>query len=74
VLGSQEKAWCGAMTKRRLAAILAADVVGFSSIMESDEEGTLARLKCIEREGHRQLNRVKAVFRRLQPFPAGLSY
>ena len=26
---------------RRLAAILAADVVGFSSMMESDEEGTL---------------------------------
>ena len=38
------------MTTRRLAAILAADVVGFSSIMESDEEGTLARLKCVERE------------------------
>ena len=31
------------MTTRRLAAILAADVVGFSSMMEKDEEGTLAR-------------------------------
>jgi adenylate cyclase len=32
------------MTTRRLAAILAADVVGFSSIMERDEEGTLTRI------------------------------
>ncbi len=30
---------------RRLAAILAADVVGFSRMMGEDEEGTLARLK-----------------------------
>ena len=30
------------MTTRRLAAILAADVVGFSSMMEKDEEGTAA--------------------------------
>jgi adenylate cyclase len=29
------------MTTRRLATILAADVVGFSSMMEKDEEGTL---------------------------------
>ena len=29
------------MTTRRLAAILAADVVGFSSMMEKDEEGML---------------------------------
>jgi adenylate cyclase len=29
------------MTTRRLAAILAADVVGFSPMMENDEEGTL---------------------------------
>ena len=33
------------MTTRRLAAILAADVVGFSSLMGQDEEGTLARIK-----------------------------
>jgi adenylate cyclase len=32
-------------TQRRLAAILAADVVGFSSLMEADEAGTLAALK-----------------------------
>src|SRR5579872_5838849 len=30
---------------RRLAAILAADVVGYSRLMGVDEEGTLARLK-----------------------------
>ena len=31
--------------ERRLAAIMAADVVGYSRLMESDETGTLARLK-----------------------------
>ena len=31
--------------ERRLAAILAADVVGYSRLMEADERGTLARLK-----------------------------
>ncbi|MGH6752353.1 MAG: adenylate/guanylate cyclase domain-containing protein, partial [Bradyrhizobium sp.] len=31
--------------KRRLAAILAADVVGYSRLMERDEDGTLAALK-----------------------------
>jgi adenylate cyclase len=38
------------MTIRRLAAILAADVVGFSSMMERNEEGTLARLKTLQRD------------------------
>src|SRR5215207_1005780 len=38
------------MTKRRLAAILAADVAGFSSMMERDEEGTLRRVKAFQRE------------------------
>jgi adenylate cyclase len=38
------------MTTRRLAAILAADVVGFSSMMEKDEEGTLATIKNLQRE------------------------
>ena len=38
-----------AMT-RRLAAILAADVVGFSKMMGEDEEGTLARLKRLRAE------------------------
>ena len=31
--------------ERRLAAILVADVVGYSRLMADDEEGTLARLK-----------------------------
>ena len=31
--------------QRKLAAILAADVVGYSRLMEIDEAGTLARLK-----------------------------
>jgi adenylate cyclase len=35
---------------RRLAAILAADVVGYSRLMERDEAGTLARLKRMRRE------------------------
>src|SRR5271163_1377928 len=35
---------------RRLAAILAADVVGYSRLMGADEEGTLARLKAVRRE------------------------
>jgi adenylate cyclase len=38
------------MTTRRLAAILAADVVGFSAMMEKDEEGTLERLKALEHD------------------------
>jgi TolB-like protein len=36
--------------QRRLAAILAADVVGFSRLMESDEVGTLAALKARRKE------------------------
>jgi adenylate cyclase len=35
---------------RRLAAILAADVAGYSRLMGADEEGTLARLKAVRRE------------------------
>ena len=35
---------------RRLAAILAADVVGYSRLMGADEEGTLERLKTLRRE------------------------
>ncbi len=31
--------------QRRLAAILAADVVGFSRLMGADEQGTLDRLR-----------------------------
>jgi len=36
--------------ERRLAAILAADVVGYSRLMGADEEGTLAALKAVLRE------------------------
>src|SRR6266481_7336283 len=36
--------------ERRLAAILAADVAGYSRLMGADEEGTLARLRTIRRE------------------------
>jgi adenylate cyclase len=36
--------------ERRLAAILAADVVGYSRLMERDEAGTLARLKTLRRD------------------------
>src|SRR5690349_211079 len=35
----------GDRVQRRMAAILAADVVGYSKLMGRDEEGTLARLK-----------------------------
>ena len=35
---------------RRLAAILAADVTGYSRLMEADEEGTLERLQALRRE------------------------
>src|SRR5437660_9036403 len=36
--------------ERRLVAILAADVAGYSRMMGEDEEGTLAGLKAIRRE------------------------
>ena len=39
-----------ASATRRLAAILAADVVGYSRLMEADENGTLERLKAIRAE------------------------
>ncbi len=35
---------------RRLAAILAADVAGYSDLMSKDEEGTLSRLRKLRRE------------------------
>jgi class 3 adenylate cyclase/pimeloyl-ACP methyl ester carboxylesterase len=40
----------GAQVERHLAAILAADIAGYSRLMEQDEEGTLARLKACRRE------------------------
>jgi len=36
--------------ERRLAAIMAADVVGYSRLMEADEGGTLNRLKALRRD------------------------
>ena len=36
--------------QRRLAAILAADVVGYSRLMAADEAGTLAELSALRRE------------------------
>jgi adenylate cyclase len=39
-----------ARVERRLAAILAADVAGYSRLMERDEAGTLARLKALRGE------------------------
>jgi adenylate cyclase len=49
--------------ERRLAAILAADVVGYSTLMEKDEAGTYARLKAgrqelFEPEIHRHHGRI----------------
>ncbi len=36
--------------QRRLAAILATDVVGYSRLMSADEEGTLSRLEALRRD------------------------
>jgi adenylate cyclase len=40
----------GERVQRRLAAILAADVAGFSALMERDEEGTYSRIGSLRRE------------------------
>src|SRR5207237_6748803 len=40
----------GERVERRLAAILAADVAGYSRLMGQDEAGTLARLRTHRRE------------------------
>src|ERR1700741_2198827 len=39
-----------ARVERRLAAVMAVDVAGYSRLMGADEEGTLAALKAIRRE------------------------
>jgi hypothetical protein len=46
----------GDRVERRLAAILAADVAGYSRLMEADEEDTLARVKA-HRRGFTRLRR-----------------
>src|SRR5215211_526766 len=38
------------LTKRKLAAVLAADIAGYSRLMGADEESMLARLKLLRRE------------------------
>ena len=45
-----EEILSGERVERRLAAILAADVAGYSRLMGADEEGTLERLKALRRE------------------------
>ncbi|SDT47370.1 SUMF1/EgtB/PvdO family nonheme iron enzyme [Bradyrhizobium canariense] len=40
----------GSATPRRLAAIIAGDIAGYSRLMELDEEGTHGRVKRIERD------------------------
>jgi class 3 adenylate cyclase len=40
----------GATATRRLAAILAADIAGYSRLVELDEEGTLARMRALRRD------------------------
>jgi adenylate cyclase len=40
----------GERVERRLAAILVADVVGYSRLVGADEQGTLARLRALRRE------------------------
>jgi adenylate cyclase len=50
LVGSGEEALSGDRVERRLAAILAADVAGYSRLMGEDEDGTLSRLKALRRE------------------------
>ena len=38
--------------QRRLAAILVADVVGYSKLVGTDEAGTLAQLQALQHEHH----------------------
>ena len=40
----------GERVERRLAAILAVDVAGYSRLMGEDEEGTLAALRAVRRD------------------------
>src|SRR5438270_6063294 len=47
---SGEGTLSGDRVERRLAAILAADVVGYSRLMGQDEAGTLSRLQAHRRE------------------------
>jgi adenylate cyclase len=46
----ERSAMVGERVERRLAAVLAADVAGYSRLIGEDEEGTLAALRAIRRE------------------------
>src|SRR6202142_664445 len=48
-LTNLEPSLAGDHVEGRLAAVLAADVAGYSRLMGADEEGTLARLKAIRK-------------------------
>ena len=51
-------------TERRLAAILAADIAGYSRLIGADEEGTLAQLRVIRAECFLE-NRQRSLVQRL---------
>src|SRR6516225_12460999 len=48
--GDSEVSAAAMSPTRRLAAILAADVAGYSRLIEADEEGTLGRLRVLRAE------------------------
>jgi class 3 adenylate cyclase len=48
--------------KRRLAAILVGDVVGYSAMMEADEEGTAARMTDVDAVVQEKVKHVMAAF------------
>jgi len=50
--------------ERRLAAILSADVVGYSRLMEADEAGTLERLKTLRADRFVKLQGLKSATHR----------
>jgi adenylate cyclase len=50
VFAARKQSVAGQQTERRLAAILAADVVGYSRMVAADEAGTLARLRTLRAE------------------------
>jgi class 3 adenylate cyclase len=49
-VAAEEEFLSGERVERRLTAILAADVAGYSRLMGQDEAGTLARLRAHRRE------------------------
>ena len=49
-VSSEEEALSGERVERRLAAILAGDIAGYSRLMGADEMGTIKALKSHRRE------------------------